>query len=62
MLSIGRGWGGRLLTFWAFRLGAYSRVGAYELLRLSGWALIGRWAVNQINTVGVSNQLTTIIC
>ena len=32
--------GGHLLTFWTFMMGAYSR-----------WALIRRWAVNQINTV-----------
>ena len=38
--------GGRLFvgvylsTFWAFRVGAYSR-----------WSLIRRWAVNRINTV-----------
>ena len=42
----GGGWsgrlfeGGRLLTFWTFRVGVYSR-----------WALIRRWAVNRINTV-----------
>ena len=40
------GWGGRLfeagrlLTFSAFRMGAYSR-----------WALIRSWALNRINTV-----------
>ena len=40
------GWGGslfeagRLLTFSAFRMGAYS-----------GWALIGGWALIRINTV-----------
>ena len=40
------GWGGllleavRLLTFSAFRMGAYSR-----------WALIRGWALNRINTV-----------
>ena len=32
--------GGLLLTFWAFRVGAYSRK-----------ALIRRWAVNQTNMV-----------
>ena len=32
--------GGRLSTFWAFRVGAYSR-----------WALIRKWAVYQINTI-----------
>ena len=31
--------GGRLLTFWAFRLEAYLRC-----------ALVRRWAVNRINT------------
>ena len=44
----GRGWGrggrlfeaGRLLTFSAFRMGAYSR-----------WALIRGWALIRINTV-----------
>ena len=35
------GWGGRLLTFSAFRMGAYSR-----------WALIRGWALIRINTVG----------
>ena len=34
------GWGGRLLTFPAFRMGAYSR-----------WALIRGWALIRINTV-----------
>ena len=34
------GWGGRLLTFSAFRMGAYSR-----------WAIIRGWALIQINTV-----------
>ena len=46
----GRGWGGvghlfkagRLLTFSAFRRGAYSR-----------WALIRGWAVIRINTVSL---------
>ena len=36
----GVGWGGRLLAFSAFRMGAYSR-----------WALIQGWALNRINTV-----------
>ena len=36
----GVGWGGRLLTFSAFRIGAYSR-----------WALIRGWALIRINTV-----------
>ena len=40
MFFVGRGWGGHLFTFWAFRVGTYSR-----------WALIRRWAVNRINTV-----------
>ena len=34
------GWGGRLLTFSAFRMGAYSR-----------WTLIRGWALIRINTV-----------
>ena len=34
------GWGGRLLTFSAFRMGAYSR-----------WELIRGWALIRINTV-----------
>ena len=38
------GWGGRLLTFSAFRMGAYSR-----------WALIQGWALIRINTVLESN-------
>ena len=44
----GEGWsgrlfeGGRLLTFWTFSVGVYSR-----------WALIRRWAVNRINTVNL---------
>jgi len=33
-------WGGRLLTFSAFRMGAYSR-----------WALIRGWGLIRINTV-----------
>ena len=37
------GWGGRLLTFSAFRMGAYSR-----------WALIRGWALIRINTVCTS--------
>ena len=32
--------GGCLLSFWAFKVGDYLR-----------WALIRRWAINQINTV-----------
>ena len=36
----GVGWGGRLIVFSAFRMGAYSR-----------WALIRGWALNRINTV-----------
>ena len=39
-------WGGRLLTFSAFRMGAYSR-----------WALIRGWALIRINTV-TGNLLT----
>ena len=38
------GWGGRLLTFSAFRMGAYSRR-----------ALIRGWALIRINTVLESN-------
>ena len=34
------GWGGRVLTFPAFRMGAYSR-----------WALMRGWALIRINTV-----------
>ena len=34
------GWGGRLLTFSAFRVGVYS-----------AWALIQGWALIRINTV-----------
>ena len=47
----GVGWGvrlfeaGRLLTFSAFGMGAYSR-----------WALIRGWALIRINTVGCSGQ------
>ena len=40
---MGGGWGGRLLTFSAFRMGAYSR-----------WALIRGWALIRINTVHVA--------
>ena len=46
LIGRGRGWGGRLfeagrlLTFSAFRMGAYSR-----------WALIRGWALIRINTV-----------
>ena len=36
----GEGWGGRLLTFSAFRVGAYST-----------WALIQGWPLIRINTV-----------
>ena len=39
-LNVGVGWAGRLLTFSAFRMGAYSR-----------WALIRGWALIRINTV-----------
>ena len=47
----GRGWGrgGRLLTFSAFRMGAYSR-----------WALIRGWALIRINTVII--QCWCIFC
>ena len=47
------GWGGRLfesghlLTFSAFRMGAYSR-----------WALIRDWALLRINTVSRINKLS----
>ena len=47
------GWGGRLfeagrlLTFSAFRMGAYSR-----------WALIRGWALIRINTVSCINKLS----
>ena len=46
LIGRGRGWGGRLfeagrlLTFSAFRMGAYSR-----------WALIRGWALIRLNTV-----------
>ena len=46
LIGRGRGWGGRLfeagrlLTFSAFRMGAYSR-----------WALIRGWALIRINAV-----------
>ena len=40
---MGGGWGGRLLTFSAFRMDAYSR-----------WALIRGWALIRINTVHVA--------
>ena len=44
------GWGGRLLTFSAFRMGAYSR-----------WALIRSWALIRINTVfSFSYNLSTL--
>ena len=45
-MGVGGRWGGRLfeagrlLSFSAFRMGAYSR-----------WALIRSWALNRINTV-----------
>ena len=42
----GVGWGGRLLTFSAFRMGAYSR-----------WALIRGWALIRINTVNDKNLI-----
>ena len=41
---------GRLLTFSAFRMGAYSR-----------WALIRGWALIRINTVLILNSWMTII-
>ena len=55
--GIGRevGWGGllfeagRLLTFSAFRMGAYSR-----------WALIRSWALIRINTVRAQNMVRFI--
>ena len=43
------GWGGRLLTFSAFKMGAYSR-----------WALIRGWALIRINTVTNFVMLATI--
>ena len=52
---MGGGWGGRLfeagrlLTFPAFRMGAYSR-----------WALIRGWALIRINTVVHSSDLAWI--
>ena len=52
---IGRGRGGRLfeaghlLTFSAFRMGAYSR-----------WALIRGWALIQINTVITSSETVSL--
>ena len=42
----GVGWGGRLLTFSALRMGGYSR-----------WALIRGWALNRINTVSYRRLL-----
>ena len=42
---MGGGWDGRLLTFSAFRMGAYSR-----------WALIRGWALIRINTVIVVSR------
>ena len=53
---IGRGRGGRLfkagrlLTFSAFRMGAYSR-----------WALIRGWAVIRITTVFISGMLNIMV-
>ena len=44
-MGVGGKWGGRLLTFSAFRMGAYSR-----------WALIRGWALIQINTVILFNS------
>ena len=41
----GVGWGGRLLTFSAFRMGSYSR-----------WALIRGWALIRINMVYYRKQ------
>ena len=54
---MGEGWGrggrlfeaGRLLTFSAFRMGAYSR-----------WALIRGWALIRINTVFIKNEFCII--
>ena len=43
---IGKRRGGRLLTFSAFRMGAYSR-----------WALIRGWALIRINTVFKNKNL-----
>ena len=43
-------WGGRLLTFSAFRMGAYSR-----------WALIRGWALIRINTVCVFDSHDEIV-
>ena len=40
LIGRGRGWGGRLLTFSAFRMGAYSR-----------WVLIRGWTLIRVNTV-----------
>ena len=40
---------GRLLTFSAFRMGAYSR-----------WALIRGWALIRINTVGPERRLMSM--
>jgi len=44
------GWGGRLLTFSAFRMGAYSR-----------WALIRDWALIRINTIAESKENNSIL-
>ena len=46
---IGRRRGGRLLTFSAFRMGAYSK-----------WALIRGWALIRINTVRF--MLVKLVC
>ena len=52
-MAVGGRWGGRLfeagrlLTFSAFRMGAYSR-----------WALIRGWALIRINTVSRINKLS----
>ena len=45
----GRGRGGRLLTFSAFRMSAYSR-----------WARIRGWALIRINTVNLSHSTGVI--
>ena len=48
---IGRRRGGRLLTFSAFRMGAYS-----------SWALIRGWALIRINTVNAPGwQFTSLL-
>ena len=54
-MGVGGKWGGRLfeagrlLTFSAFRMGAYSR-----------WALIRGWALIRINTVAGKASLNTV--